>query len=88
MTLHARNEFNVSAKTAQVACAAFPKGNVYMTMRDELGMRCEDSDFADLFTSTQGRPAASPRDVGVGHGDAIRRRAERPTSGRVGAWAY
>jgi transposase len=46
--------------TARVARAAFPKGNVYKTMREELDMRFKDKDFADLFMSTQGRPAESP----------------------------
>jgi transposase len=60
MTLHARNWIKIPTDTARVARAAFPKGNVYMTMRDELDMKYEDNDFADLFTSTQGRPAESP----------------------------
>jgi transposase len=60
MTLHARDLFVVPEETADVARAAFPKGNVYMTMRDELGIRYKDSDFAALFASHQGRPAESP----------------------------
>jgi transposase len=60
MTLHERNWIKVRTNTARVARAAFPKGNVYMTMRDELDMRYKDNDFADLFRSTQGRPAESP----------------------------
>jgi len=60
MTLHARDRFRVPTKTAEVAQAAFPKGNVYMTMRDTLDLRYQDSDFADLFVSPQGRPAESP----------------------------
>lgn len=43
-----------------MARAAFPKGNVYMTMRDELGLWYKDSAFADLFPSNRGRPAESP----------------------------
>ncbi len=45
--------------TARVAHAAFPKGNLYLKMRDELGTFYEDSDFADLF-SKRGQPAFSP----------------------------
>jgi len=60
VTLHARDRFNIPEETARVARAAFPKGNVYMTMRDELGFWYKDSDFASLFTSSQGRPAESP----------------------------
>jgi len=60
MTLHTRVRFRIPDGTARVARAAFPKGNVYMTMRDELNLRYKDSTFADLFVSPQGRPAESP----------------------------
>jgi transposase len=50
----------VPEQTARVAKAAFPKGNVYMTMRDQLGTWYQDSDFVSLFKSHQGRPAESP----------------------------
>ena len=60
MTLHPRDRFHIPTDTVRVARAAFPQGNVYLTMRDELGFRYRDSDFADLFVSTQGRPAESP----------------------------
>jgi transposase len=46
--------------TARVARAAFPKGNRYLTLRDELGVLYEDSVFATLFDTSQGRPAQSP----------------------------
>jgi transposase len=45
--------------TARVAYAAFPKGSVYMRMRDALGPIYRDSAFASLFPS-QGQPAESP----------------------------
>lgn len=35
--------------TARVAKTAFPKGNLYMKMRDELGAVFKDADFAKLF---------------------------------------
>lgn len=60
MTLHVRDRFAIPANTERVARAAFPKGNVYMTMRDELDIHYKDSAFADLFVSSQGRPAESP----------------------------
>lgn len=59
MSLFAQEFIPVPEETARVARAAFPKGNVYMKMRDELGMLYKDSDFAPLF-STQGRPAEAP----------------------------
>lgn len=60
MSLKARPSFEIPAETATFARAAFPKGNVYMRMRDSLGVLYQDSDFADLFTSHQGRPAEAP----------------------------
>jgi transposase len=49
----------VPEETARVARAAYPKGNVYMHMRDELGTIYEDESFADLFSPT-GQPAEAP----------------------------
>ena len=49
----------VPEQTVQVARAAFPKGNLYLSMRDELGTLFEDSDFAGLF-SRLGYPAVTP----------------------------
>ncbi len=40
MSLHPRPIKPVPKQTAQVAKAAFPKGNLYLTIRDELG-RCD-----------------------------------------------
>jgi transposase len=60
MTLHGCDRFRIPTETARVARAAFPKGSVYMTMRDVLDLRYKDSTFADLFTSPRGRPAESP----------------------------
>jgi hypothetical protein len=44
--------------TAQVARAAFSKGNIYLQMRDTLGTLFTDEQFADLFPLL-GQPAAS-----------------------------
>ena len=49
----------VPEETARVAQAAFPKDNLYLKMRDELGVFYSDADFADLFP-TRGQPAFSP----------------------------
>src|SRR4051812_6911455 len=45
--------------TARAARAAFPKGNVYMRLRNELGRLYEDEQFAALFP-VRGQPAAAP----------------------------
>jgi transposase len=60
MSLHPQDFSVVPEETAQVARAAFPKGNPYMTLRDELGVIYEDRAFAPLFSSPRGRPAESP----------------------------
>ena len=43
-------------ETVRVAHAAFPKGNLYLTIRDQLGIVYEDSAFATLYSHT-GQPA-------------------------------
>jgi transposase len=45
--------------TAFVARAAFPDGNTYTRLRDELGTLYEDRDFAGLFPD-RGQPALTP----------------------------
>jgi transposase len=49
MTLHPERIGAVPEETARVARTAFPKGNIYMRMRDELGTCYVDEQFADLF---------------------------------------
>jgi transposase len=45
--------------TARVAHAAFPKGNPYLRLRDELGHVFRDGDFAELYPR-RGQPALPP----------------------------
>lgn len=59
MTLHPQPIFPVPEETARVARAAFPKGNPYLTLRDELGPIFSDAQFAPLFEPC-GRAAESP----------------------------
>lgn len=49
----------VPEETARVAHAIYPKGNIYMRMRDELGTFFCDADFVDLFPD-RGQPALAP----------------------------
>ena len=49
----------VPEETARIACAAFPKGNLYLSMRDELGTLFNDLDFAALYPK-RGQPAFAP----------------------------
>ena len=39
----------VPKETVRIAQAAFPKGNIYMKMRDELGSIYDNAQFSDLF---------------------------------------
>ena len=59
MSLQAKSGSHVPAETARVARAAFPKGNPYLTLRDELETIYADSLFAPLFP-TRGQPAEAP----------------------------
>ena len=49
----------VPEDTAQVARKAFPKGNLYIQMRDGLGTIYTDEVFADLYPQ-DGQPAVRP----------------------------
>jgi transposase len=64
MTLHAFDHRAIPEETARVAKAAFPKGNPYMKMRDELGVLYQDNEFADLFPTT-GQSAESPGELAL-----------------------
>ena len=59
MSLHLQTDFAVPEQTARVARRAFPKGNRYTQMRDELGSLSRDEDFAGLYPR-RGQPAAAP----------------------------
>lgn len=59
MCLHPHPIDPVPEATARVAHAAFPKGNPYMRMHDELGVFYQDDAFTALFP-TRGQSAESP----------------------------
>ena len=59
MSLHPQVFYLVPKETARIAHAAFPKGNVYMRMYDELGMLYQNYQFAALFPK-RGQPAEAP----------------------------
>ncbi|MEH1784072.1 MAG: hypothetical protein V7L23_00300 [Nostoc sp.] len=50
----------IPEETARIARAAFPKGNVYMKMREALGQLYFDSEPLSLFRCDCGQPAYSP----------------------------
>src|SRR5215208_2859980 len=49
----------VPDETARIARAAFPKGNPYLLLREQLGVIFADGDFADLY-SGRGQPSYPP----------------------------
>lgn len=55
---------DIPEQTKQVARAAFPKGSLCMTMRDELGPIFEDETFAEVYP-TMGQPAVSPAQLAL-----------------------
>ncbi|WP_425365358.1 transposase [Gloeothece verrucosa] len=59
MSLHPEPISPVPSQTAKVARAAFPKGNIYLQIRDTLGSIYLDEDFDHLF-SVKGQPARCP----------------------------
>ena len=59
MVLHHQAMQPIPLLTKEVAHQAFPKGNLYMTLRDELGIFYQDFDFAELYSEV-GQPALHP----------------------------
>jgi len=59
MSMHPQAIGPIPEETVRVARAAFPRGNPYLTLRDQLGTLYDDQDFAVLF-SKRGRPAEAP----------------------------
>jgi hypothetical protein len=59
VSLPAEPLFDIPERTVEIARAAFPKGNICIQMRDELGNFCQDEQFIDLF-SHAGQPALTP----------------------------
>jgi transposase len=59
MSLQPSSIAPVPETTAQVAHAAFPDGNPYLQLRDEVGTLFTDADFADLYPR-RGQPALAP----------------------------
>lgn len=61
MTLHLQREFSIPEETARVAHAVYPRGNIYMKMRDALGTRIPalTSPFCPTFVSAclKGKPS-------------------------------
>ena len=59
MSLHPQRIPPVPDQTVEVAQAAFPKGNIYLRLRDELGVFYQDCDWENLY-SKHGQPGYAP----------------------------
>jgi transposase len=59
MSMHPQPIGPIPADTTRVARAAFPKGNVYIEMRNVLGTIYDDEDFSKLFEVRE-RPPIAP----------------------------
>lgn len=65
MTMHERDYSQIPAQTIQVARQAFPKGTVYLKVRDSLGVIYSDRQFESLFCMTSGQSAYSPSQLAM-----------------------
>jgi transposase len=57
--LKPENNMEIPKETKVLAQAAFPNGNIYLTLRDEVGTIFKDEQFSGLYSDT-GQPAESP----------------------------
>ena len=64
MVLHRQSGKSIPPLTKEIARKAFPKGNLYMSLRDELGTFYDDEDFAELYSS-EGQPALRPGNLAL-----------------------
>jgi transposase len=91
MTLHITSNFEIPSETKQIAHAAFPKGNMYMTLRDELGSIFNDEIFKDVYSNV-GQGAIPPWRLALvtvlQHGENLSdRQAANAVRGRID-WKY
>lgn len=59
MTLHPQDMSQIPENTVQVARKSFPKGNIYMKMREEIGILYKDEDFVTLYSADCGQGGIS-----------------------------
>jgi hypothetical protein len=93
MSIQPQDTYAIPEDTRRVAHAAFPKGNLYMRMRDELGELYHDQQFAELFPR-RGQPAESPgrlawvtvMQFAEGLSDRQAADAARPRAGLAATW--
>ncbi len=77
----------IPKETVRIALAAFPKGNPYLMLRDELGTVFGDDDFAALFPD-EGQPALPPWRLALVTLMQCKGKSFRSPSRRSGALAH
>jgi transposase len=60
MTIQPQDHHQIPEQTQIIAREVFPKGNIYLQLRDEFGGIYEDAEFVALFCATSGQPGYSP----------------------------
>ena len=60
----------VPEETARIARAAYPKGNIYLQLRDTFGTIYQDEQFVELYPR-RGQPAEARFPLSIGKRDAI-----------------
>ena len=70
----------IPPETVRAAHAVFPKGNIYIFLRDRLGTIYQDDLFADLYPKL-GRPTYSRLSSRADHGLPVHGEFNRPSSG-------
>ncbi len=53
MSMHPHAIATIPEETVRVACAAFPRGNIYLTMRDQVGTLYTDENFRRPLSQTR-----------------------------------
>lgn len=59
MSLQTTSGNEIPTETIEIANAAFPQGNIYMKLREELGVIFSDQQFEELYPK-RGQPAETP----------------------------
>ena len=59
MSLQPNNQTEIPAQTVEVARAEFPKGNLYLSLRDEFETMFQDEQFRSLYL-LRGQNRVSP----------------------------
>ena len=60
MTLQPQGQWKIPSETVRVAKAALEKGNIYISIYEQLGQLYEDQDFRKLYPARCGKLAFSP----------------------------